>query len=68
MRDHRDGQDPTPVDITAQVREHTGKGVLRPLTTRELERRKARVGRQAAAATANRRRAGKAGKILRGQR
>jgi hypothetical protein len=61
MRDHRDGKDPTPVDITALVREHTGKNVLRPLTGRALARnRKAQVNRVAAK--------GKAAKILRSQR
>ena len=60
MRDHRDGQDPTPVDVTALVREHTGKNVLRPLTGRALARnRKAQLRRPPAK--------GKAAKILRGQ-
>jgi hypothetical protein len=60
MRDHRDGHDPTPVDITALVREHTGKGVMRPLTDRAIRRRDAKVPRPPAR--------GKAAKILRSQR
>lgn len=38
MRDHRDGQDSTPVDITDLVREHTGKGLYRPLASRAMKR------------------------------
>jgi hypothetical protein len=61
MRDHREGKDSAPVDISAHVREHTGKGVYRPLTGRALARnRKAQVQRAAAK--------GKAAKVLRGQR
>jgi hypothetical protein len=60
VRDHREGQDPTPKDITDLVREHTGKGVYRPLTGAALKRKRVKFQREAAK--------GKAAKILRSQR